>query len=77
MKHLGSENCNFCLEDSTDNSPKYTSFLENISIELFITCLLTLVPCLHEMKANFTRLVLCESETDHSDKVEGNKITFM
>ena len=77
VKHWGSENYNFCLEDSTDNSPKCTSFLANISIEIFITCLLTLVPYLHEMKANFTRWVLCESETDHNDEMEGNKITFV
>ena len=29
------------------------------------------------MKANFTRWVLWESETDHSDKMEENKITFV
>ena len=74
VKHLVSENCNFCLEDSTN---KCTSFLENISIEIFLTRLLTLVPYLHEMKANFTRWVFCESETDHSDKMEENKITFV
>lgn len=77
VKHLVPENSNFCLEDSTNNSPKCTSLLENISIEIFITCLLTLVSYLHEMKANFTRWVLWESETDHSDKMEENKITFV
>jgi len=77
VKHLVSENWNFYLEDNTNNGAKCTSFLENISIEIFITCLLTLVPYLHEMKANFTRWVLCESETDHSDKMEENKITFV
>lgn len=77
VKHLGSENCHFCLKDSTSNSPKCTSFLENISIEIFIACLLTLVPYIHKMKADFTSWVLHESETDHSDKMEGNKITFV
>jgi hypothetical protein len=43
VKHYGYENCNFYLYDSTSKSPKCASFLENISIEIYITCLFSAI----------------------------------